>query len=117
MKQAKILLLFFILLATVSFTAFHHGWSNYDQKKVLDYTGTIEKVKIENPHAMAWVKQKNKTWTVVLAPTSRMESRNVPLDKLKKGNTIRVVGYPHKTIKDEMRSERIFIEGVKYELR
>jgi hypothetical protein len=63
------------------------------------------------------VKDKNKTWLVILAPTSRMESRGVPTDKIKKGSSLRVVGYPHKEGKDEMRAERIFVDGTKYELR
>jgi formylmethanofuran dehydrogenase subunit C len=36
---------------------------------------------------------------------------------LKKGATIQVVGYPHKEVGDEMRAERIFINGNKFELR
>lgn len=115
------------LLKTVSFalllflgTAFaplHHGWADYDQTKVLDYTGTIEEFKYENPHATARVKDKDKTWLVVLAPTSRMQERGISPDMLKKGGSVQVVGYPHKKIKDEMRAERIFIDGKKYELR
>jgi hypothetical protein len=76
--------------------------TDYDQKKTLDYMGTVEEFKFENPHASARVKNKNKTWLVILAPTSRMESRGVPVDKIVKGSQLRVVGYPHKTVKDEM---------------
>ena len=46
-----------------------------------------------------------------------MEARGVSADMIKKGATVQVVGYPHKKIKDEMRAERIFIDGNKYELR
>jgi hypothetical protein len=46
-----------------------------------------------------------------------MEARGVSAGMLKEGSTIRVVGYPHKKIKDEMRAERIFINDTKYELR
>lgn len=101
----------------VGFKPLHHGWANYDQNKVIDYTGTVEEFKFENPHATARVKDKDKTWLVILAPTSRMESRGVPNDKIKKGTKLRVVGYPHKEIKDEMRAERIFVDGNKFELR
>lgn len=117
MKQLR---LFAVAAAAVlfsSFVVFHHGWSNYDQSKTLDYTGTIESFTFENPHATAKVKHNDKTWLVVLAPTSRMESRGVPTNKMKKGSKLRVVGYPHKEIKDEMRAERIFVDGDKYELR
>jgi len=46
-----------------------------------------------------------------------MEARGLNADMIKKGSTIQVVGYPHKEIKDEMRAERIFVGGVKFELR
>ena len=106
----------FILLL-FSYSPDHHGWANYNQKDTLDYTGVIEEFTYENPHATAKVKHRNKTWFVVLAPTSRMESRGVPVDKLKQGASLRVVGYPHKKIKNEMRAERIFVGGAKFELR
>ena len=117
MKQCKIIIAGLLFMVATSFAPDHHGWANYDQNKVLDYTGTIEEFTFENPHATAKVNDNKKTWFVVLAPTSRMESRGVPVDKLKKGSTLRVVGYPHKEIKDEMRAERIFVNGVKFELR
>src|SRR5687768_2007965 len=117
MKKSQTLLTGFLILTAFSFTAFHHGWANYDQTKTLDYTGTVEEFKSENHHASAMLKDKNKTWLVILAPTSRMESRGVPSDKIVKGSKLRVVGYPHKTIKDEMRAERIYVDGAKFELR
>ena len=107
--------LLFILF--VSFTLRHHGWANYDQQKVLDFTGAIQSSAYENPHASIQVNQDKKIWTVVLAPVSRMKTRGVTAEMIKKGNTVRVVGYPHKKEKNEMRSERIFINGTKYELR
>lgn len=113
-RNSLVVLVF--LLAT-SFTFFHHGWADYDQTKTLDYTGTIQEFTFENPHALARVQDKDKTWLVYLAPTSRMQSRGVPTAKLAKGQQVRVVGYPHKEVKDEMRAERIFISGEKYELR
>ena len=108
-------LLFF--LGCVAFSPLHHGWSNYDQKKVFDFTGIIQEFKFENPHATAKVSNNKLIWTVVLAPTSRMQDRGVPNNRLVKGSSLRVVGYPHKEIKGEMRAERIFIGETKYELR
>ncbi|GAB3911813.1 DUF6152 family protein [Larkinella knui] len=114
LKNSSLALLLFLGTA---FAPLHHGWGDYDQTKVLDYTGTIEESKYENPHATVSVKDKNKTWLVYLAPTSRMTERGVTADMIKKGSSLRVVGYPHKTVKNEMRAERIFINGQKYELR
>ncbi|GAB3333647.1 DUF6152 family protein [Larkinella ripae] len=106
-----------LLLLSLAFAPLHHGWGDYDQTKVLDYTGTIEESKYENPHVTARVKDKDKTWTVYLAPMSRMQERGVSAAMLKKGTSLRLVGYPHKTVKNEMRAERIFIDGQKYEMR
>jgi hypothetical protein len=106
-----------LLVLCVSFSLRHHGWADYDQQKVLDYTGTIQTSVYENPHASLQVNQDKKVWTVILAPISRLEARGVTADMVKKGRSIRVVGYPHKKIKNEMRAERIFIDGTKYELR
>ena len=107
----------FIFLLSSAFTLFHHGWAEYDQEKVLDYKTTIEKSLWENPHALATVKYKGKMTTVYLAPTSRMISRGLSEEMIKKGEAVRLVAYPHKTEKNEMRAERIYVDGKKYELR
>jgi hypothetical protein len=111
----------FILVAgallCLSFAAFHHGWSSYDQKKVLNLDGSILEYNYDNPHGMLKFKAEDKTWTVVLAPPSRMESRGLTESMLKKGVEASVVGYPHLKIKDEMRAERITIGEKTTELR
>ena len=95
----------------------HHGWSSYDQNKTLKFTGKILESSYENPHGMIKLEVEKKTWTVVLAPPSRMESRGLTKDLLKVGATASVVGYPHLKIKDEMRAERIIIDDTTTELR
>jgi Family of unknown function (DUF6152) len=111
--------LFFLLasLACFSFTVLHHGWANYDQTKKMEVTGTIIDPRYENPHGMMKLKVDGKTWTVVLAPPSRMESRGLTQKILTEAKTATVIGYPHKTVKDEMRAERIIIDKVTTELR
>jgi hypothetical protein len=105
------------LFCCLSFGVLHHGWANYDQTKPFDGSGTITESTYENPHASIKLKTKDKTWTVILAPVSRMEARGVTADMVKKGATVRVVAYPHKEVKDEMRAERIFVGDKKFELR
>lgn len=117
MTYLKSICLVMMIAVLSAFESFHHGWANYNQEKTLDYKGTVQELEYENPHATAKVKEKNKVWTVILAPISRMEARGLNADMIKKGSSIRVVGYPHKEIKDEMRAERIFVNGKKYELR
>ncbi len=58
-----------------------------------------------------------KVWLVVLAPPSRMERRGLPAAMLKVGETATVVGYPHRSDPNEMRAERITINGKTVELR
>ncbi|GEO02475.1 hypothetical protein AAE02nite_01390 [Adhaeribacter aerolatus] len=117
MNSIKLFVLLFLFFVSTAFTFFHHGWANYDQEKRLDYTGVIQQATYENPHATAKVNFKDKTWTVVLAPTSRMQERGVTAAMLQKGTTIRVIGYPHREVKDEMRAETIFIQGKEYQMR
>lgn len=117
MAYLKTFSLAIVFLLGVSFTAFHHGWANYDQTKVLDFKTVIEQSVYENPHALAEVAYRGETWTVYLAPASRMAARGISADMIKKGTAVRLVAYPHKTKKTEMRAERIFIEDKKYELR
>lgn len=102
----------------LSFSLLHHGWSSYDQKKVLNLKGEILEYSYDNPHGMLKFKADDKTWTVVLAPPSRMESRGLAEDVLKKkGTSAVVVGYPHLKVEDEMRAERIIINDKTTELR
>jgi hypothetical protein len=117
MTRLKKLSFVLVFLCFVAFEPLHHGWSNYDQENTLDYTGTIQNAVYENPHATIKVKHDDKIWLVILAPVSRMQARGVTAEMIKKGTTIQVVGYPHKEIKDEMRAERVFIGGTKFELR
>ena len=95
----------------------HHGWSEYQADKPLDLTGTIEQSGYEQPHGFVRLKTADKTWLVVLAPPYRMESRGLPAAKLTAGQKATVHGYPHRSKGDELRAERITIEGKTTELR
>src|SRR5438093_13308496 len=104
------------LLAAVPVLA-HHGWSGYDASQTLDLTGVIKEAGYEHPHGHVRLEVPGKVWLVVLAPPTRMESRGLPAAKLRVGGTATVVGYPHRSNEDEMRAERITIEGATVELR
>lgn len=117
MIKLKHILPVIALLLCASFTILHHGWADYDQTKPTDFTAKIEELTYENPHVLAKVKRNKELTTVYLAPVTRMESRGLNADMVKKGASIRFVAYPHKTEKNEMRAERIFVGNDKYELR
>jgi hypothetical protein len=98
-------------------SAAHHGWSEYDSDKVLELTGTIQQSTYENPHGHISLKTQDKVWDVVLAPPSRMQTRGLVESALKPGNQATVVGYPNRNKPDEMRAERITVDGKTVELR
>ena len=95
----------------------HHGWSEYDSTQTLNLTGTIKEAGYEHPHGHVVLVTPSKTWQAVLAPPSRMEARGLPPAMLKAGITATVVGYPNRNKPEEMRAERITIDGKTVELR
>jgi hypothetical protein len=95
----------------------HHGWSGYDSSKELTLTGVIAQAGYEHPHGHVRLEVPGKTWNVVLAPPTRMQSRGLPASALAVGKTATVVGYPHRSEADEMRAERITVDGKTIELR
>ena len=94
----------------------HHGWSGYSEE-LLTLNGTIEASSYANPHGSATLKTEDKTWTVVLAPPSRMQTRGLTREMLKPGVAAKVEGYAHRTDSSELRAERITIDGKTVELR
>jgi hypothetical protein len=105
-----------ILLAAAGLYA-HHGWTGYDESKTVQHTGVIKEAGYENPHGYVDLQVNKQVWRVVLAPPARMESRGLAKDKLKVGSTATIVGYQHKDTKNEIRAERITIDGKTIELR
>jgi len=95
----------------------HHGWSEYDTSKALTLTGTIKDSGYEHPHGHISLEAPGKTWQVILAPPSRMDNRGLSKEMLKLGTTVTVVGYANRGKPDEMRAERITVEGKTIELR
>jgi hypothetical protein len=102
-------------LAAAAFA--HHGWGSYDAARPITVAGPVQSLKFENPHAEIAVKGSDKVWTVTLAPTSRMISRGASADVVKVGKTVSAYGYPSTVQTDEMRAERITVDGKTYELR
>lgn len=114
-------LMIILIIVGAGRVAAHHGWSGYDSNLTLNLTGVIEESGYEHPHGYIKLKvsesDSEKVWLVILAPPSRMERRGLPREMLAVGKTATVVGYPHRSIVDEMRAERITIDGKTTELR
>ncbi|HYI01808.1 DUF6152 family protein [Hyalangium sp.] len=95
----------------------HHGWSGYQSDKPSTLTGVIRESKYENPHGHVTLEVEGRKWHVVLAPPSRMERRGLTREELAVGAEATVEGYPHRTLRDELRAERITLSGETVELR
>ena len=95
----------------------HHGWSEYDASRPLTLTGVIKESGYEHPHGHISLEAPGRTWQVVLAPPSRMERRGLPRGDLKPGAKATVTGYANRNKPEEMRAERITVNGKTVELR
>ena len=105
------------LLAAPAMVLAHHGWSEYDSSKALKLTGKIVESGYEHPHGHVRLETPGKTWNVVLEPPSRMERRGLEKGALKAGGSVTVEGYPNRDKPEEMRAERITVNGKTVELR
>ncbi|MBM3345032.1 MAG: hypothetical protein FJY55_00805 [Betaproteobacteria bacterium] len=117
MRTAAVTLTLLAALAVAPAAHAHHGWSEYDSSKVLTLTGTVRDSGYEHPHGHIRLEVPGKTWSVILAPPSRMENRGLPPALLKAGATVTVVGYPNRSKPEELRAERIIAGGKTVELR
>jgi hypothetical protein len=115
MMRAIILVPLFMLLTGAAVA--HHGWGSYDATRPVTVAGPIITSKFENPHATITVRTSEKVWTVTLAPTSRMSSRGATAQVIAVGQNVSAYGYPSTVEKDEMRAERITVDGKTYEMR
>lgn len=104
-------------LAVCGSAAAHHGWGSYDAAKPITVSGPIVTSKYENPHATITVKASDKVWTVTLAPTFRMINRGASKEMVAVGKTVSAYGYASTVEKDEMRAERITVDGKTVEMR
>lgn len=114
MKLASIVA---VAIALPALAFAHHGWSSYDATKVIKHTAPLKDVTWGNPHGMAKVAYQGKEWVVVLAPTTRMESRGLTQAMLAPDKSVTIEGYPRSDGVPEMRIERVTAEGKVVELR
>jgi len=105
------------LLAFPVATFAHHGWSEYDTTKAIKLTGKVVQSGYEHPHGHIRFQAPGKTWNVILAPPSRMERRGLEEAMLKSGAAVTVEGYANRDKPEEMRAERIIVDGKTIELR
>lgn len=105
-----------VLLAAAPVVA-HHGWGSYDASKPFTITGPIKHSTYQYPHVHVMIDHQGATWEITLAPPSRMEARRAVLAVVKEGNVMAAYGYASTARPNEMRAERITVDGKTYEMR
>jgi aspartyl/asparaginyl-tRNA synthetase len=95
----------------------HHGWSEYEQDKLIKLTGKVTQSGYEHPHGFIKLSANGKQWIAVLAPPFRMENRGLLKTDLTDGTQVTVEGYVNRNKPDEMRAERITVANKTVELR
>ena len=95
----------------------HHGWSSYDETKVIKHRAALQDVRWGNPHGSAKVRYKGASWDVILAPVSRMEARGLSKAMVGPRQMVLIEGYPRRDGTREMRIERVTAGGKTVELR
>lgn len=115
-RMRKLMLVAACCMGFTALAMAHHGWSGYETE-LLKVGGIIEQASYANPHGSIELKTPEKTWHVVLAPTSRMTNRGLTAEMLKTGIAVTVEGYQNKADAKEMRAERITVDGKTVELR
>jgi hypothetical protein len=114
---ARVASFFGLVALAITSAAAHHGWGSYNAQKPVSVEGKILTSKYENPHVTLTVLGSDKVWTLTLAPTSRMINRGARAETVAVGKTISAYGYPSTVDKDEMRAERITVDGKTVEMR
>lgn len=105
-------------LAAIAFpAAAHHGWAGYDEKTLVTIKAKVEEPRYANPHGELYLTQGKRRWHVILAPVTRMEARGMNEADLEPGTTVTVEGYQNTSDANELRAERIIVNGKTVELR
>ena len=107
----------FLAMFAASSALAHHGWSEYDAGRPMQLAGIVEQSSYAQPHGTLRLKTAERTWLVVLAPPTRMDSRGLTPEMVKSGAQVSVYGYPRCDNTAELRAERITTGDKTTELR
>ena len=85
------------------------GWSTYDATKIVEITAAIEEVRWDE--AIVCVKHEGAWKEIHLAPVARLAARGLRREALTAGKTVTIEAYPSTTNANELRAERIVVDG------
>ena len=93
-------------------------WPAYDSSKPMKLTGVLREVSYpRDSFGTIKIEADKKTWTVILAPTVRMDFRDLTQEMFKIGSQITIQGLPHRKTADEVRAETLTMGKQTYEMR
>lgn len=95
----------------------HHGWGSYDAASPITIEGPVEGLRWENPHVELAIPHDGAVWRITLAPLSRMQVRGLLPELLQPGTVVAAQGYPSRRNRNEIRAERVIVDGRTYEMR
>lgn len=114
LKHTFIFMIMSIFL--VSFASAHHGW-RWTTGNNIELTGVIVDIKLGNPHGVLTVKSEDDLWTVQVGQPYRNERAGLKSGDLAANVEVKIEGEPSADLKQKlMKAERIWIDGVLYEL-
>lgn len=118
MKRIRVAVIAPLALSAMTMvTAAQQVTHTYDSNHPITVEGSILNSTFEDPNATISVKGADKIWTVTMAPTSRMVERGVQAEIVAVGKKVSAYGYPSTVEMNEMRADRITVDGKTYDLR
>lgn len=95
--------------------AAHHGWS-WATDEEFEITGTIESVRLGNPHGEMVIDVEGTKWTVEIGQPYRNQRADLTEDKLAAGVEVTVHGHRADDGRPLVKAERVVIDGVDHNL-
>lgn len=94
------------------------SWSDYNRSQSLDLIGEVQSVRYRNPIVTLQLQSGEQVWQAVLAsPTQMQQQRSLSQTALRVGQMVRLVGYPHRAVVNQMQVEQIAIDSQTIALR
>jgi len=84
-------------------------WSSYDATRLVEITAALEEVRWDETTLV--VTHDGVRKEILLAPVARMMARGLEQKALRVGNTVTIEAYPSTQNANELRAERIAVDG------
>lgn len=105
-----------LVMMTATAALAHHGW-RWTTGEMIELTGTIEAVRLGNPHGEVEVSTGEETWLVEVGQPWRNERAGLTDDMFAVGNEMTFVGEPAADMEERrLKAVRVIFEGRNFDL-